>query len=994
MKRLTMAVILATIGLLLGSAPGARADVTTTAPPDQPTASTQTAPTEPPAAPILQIETGMDTSGIRRIALDAGHHILATASVDKTVRLWDANTGAALEVLRPPIGLDNDGKLYCVAISPDGQTVATGGWTGTDWDNTFSIYIFDRQTGDMVKRITGLPDVIDNMVWSPDGKYVEASIGDANGVRLYSTADWSLVGEDDGYKAESYGADWWMGPDGRLKLAVASYDGVIRLYNIDPSKRNLLGAPLKAACRGGKQPYGIAFSPDGNKIAVGFSDLSGVTVISGNDLSYLFTRQVVGSGSGDISHPVWSADGQVLYGAGSYGTPQTSSIFRWTDGGKGPQTELAAYQNTITALLPRGNDGVYFGTGFPAVGAMDKDGNTVYINSASVADFPISDHYFMVNYDGSKVQFAYDQDQKFKGYLSIADRTIGLDTGDNHPGMNPPIVSDPKIDVENWRNVAHPPDDPTTVNGKPLVDSQGQPALEDYETVRSLAIAPDRSCFVLGTEWYIRCFAPDGKQIWAVNEPDLTWAVNISGDGKLVVATLGDGTLRWLTLKDGTPLLACFPLGDKKRWVMWTPSGYYDCSPGGEDLLGWHVNRGKDQAADFFPASRFRDQFYRPDVIANILGDMDEDEAVQMADKASGRVYEKPDVLDQLPPVVKILTPDSGTPNPGGMVTIKYLVRAGSTEKAEAVHFQVDGRNVGRAIRVQLVATNEQEQMQTVEVPSSACTVSVIAENRFGSSQAASVTLRWKGDVIKGPTDVASLPKLYVLAIGISRYQSGDVAALQYPAADADAFANAMRRQKGVVYGDVIVKTLTDKAATRAAIEDGLEWLQETPTNKDVAMVFLNGHSVSDSLGRFVYVPYDFDSNHLLSTGISTHDITDALSSIPGKAILFLDTPSPNDTVGIVNTLASSDGGTVVFTPTTGTEMADSAGAGKTDAFTTALVECMRGGANVAAGTAVTVDSLYQYLSTRVPDLTGGKQHPDMERPSTVLDFQVASAAQ
>jgi RNA-directed DNA polymerase len=31
-------------------------------------------------------------------------------------------------------------------------------------------------------------------------------------------------------------------------------------------------------------------------------------------------------------------------------------------------------------------------------------------------------------------------------------------------------------------------------------------------------------------------------------------------------------------------------------------------SPGGEDLIGWHVNRSWAQAAEFFPASRFRDR--------------------------------------------------------------------------------------------------------------------------------------------------------------------------------------------------------------------------------------------------------------------------------------------------------------------------------------------------------------------------------------------------
>ena len=46
------------------------------------------------------------------------------------------------------------------------------------------------------------------------------------------------------------------------------------------------------------------------------------------------------------------------------------------------------------------------------------------------------------------------------------------------------------------------------------------------------------------------------------------------------------------------PLLSLFVAGDE--WVLWTPSGYYDASPGGDRLIGWHVNRGRQKAARFY----------------------------------------------------------------------------------------------------------------------------------------------------------------------------------------------------------------------------------------------------------------------------------------------------------------------------------------------------------------------------------------------------------
>ena len=52
-----------------------------------------------------------------------------TASDDKTVRVWSLADGALLRTIRLPAGPGNVGKAYAVAISPDGATIAAGGWT-------------------------------------------------------------------------------------------------------------------------------------------------------------------------------------------------------------------------------------------------------------------------------------------------------------------------------------------------------------------------------------------------------------------------------------------------------------------------------------------------------------------------------------------------------------------------------------------------------------------------------------------------------------------------------------------------------------------------------------------------------------------------------------------------------------------------------------------------------------------------------------------------
>src|ERR1700730_17194695 len=79
------------------------------------------------APPVLRLETGMHTGPIRAAAVDAGGHLLATASFDKTVRLWSLPTGEQLKVLRPAIGSGAGGGLFCRAGSAGGGFVGGGG---------------------------------------------------------------------------------------------------------------------------------------------------------------------------------------------------------------------------------------------------------------------------------------------------------------------------------------------------------------------------------------------------------------------------------------------------------------------------------------------------------------------------------------------------------------------------------------------------------------------------------------------------------------------------------------------------------------------------------------------------------------------------------------------------------------------------------------------------------------------------------------------------
>ena len=115
--------------------------------------------------------------------MDRDGRYAVTGSDDKTVRVWEVATGKLLRTIRLPAGPGNVGKVFAVALSPDGTTIAAGGWTkGVAGEE--QIYLFDRAGGRMTGRLGGLPDAVFHLAFSPNGDRLAATLA-SGGLRLY-----------------------------------------------------------------------------------------------------------------------------------------------------------------------------------------------------------------------------------------------------------------------------------------------------------------------------------------------------------------------------------------------------------------------------------------------------------------------------------------------------------------------------------------------------------------------------------------------------------------------------------------------------------------------------------------------------------------------------------------------------------------------------------------------------------------------------------------
>ncbi len=79
-----------------------------------------------------------------------------------------------------------------------------------------------------------------------------------------------------------------------------------------------------------------------------------------------------------------------------------------------------------------------------------------------------------------------------------------------------------------------------------------------------------------------------------------------------------------------------FPLADGRNWVVWTPEGIYAATPGARSILRWHVNRGRDRAAEAIPVSEIPET-HRPEVIRHVLPQMGTAGALAVAELAKIR---------------------------------------------------------------------------------------------------------------------------------------------------------------------------------------------------------------------------------------------------------------------------------------------------------------------------------------------------------------------
>ena len=812
------------------------------------------------------IETGVHEARINAMAPLANGGVV-TVSEDKTARVWSPGGLRAVDILRPPIGPRDEGALYAVAASA--KVIAVAGRIPAGRGG-YGIVFYSAETYQPVGILPLQPSPVLALKISPAGDRLAVGLS-VGGLRVYDLKTQTLALEDPDVPGKITAMDF----DGSGRLAVASDHNTIRLY--DGALRRLPLLTLKA----GTRAYGLAFSADGARLAVGDRGRPTVHLVDTRTMRLERTLEGVAGKSGSFTSVAFAADGGAVFGGGDYRDASTVYIRRWSLP-NGAGTDIPAAREVVTSLMPDGRR-LLFATADPVLGVVDETNRAQPVQTPRHIDFHDRERIStQISRTGDRIKITRTGARSL--IFDTGTREFLSDTGSERDFLQS-VQSGPGIAIVNWRDSQAP-----KVTGQDI-------GLEPGETVRSAAVSPAGA--VLGTDFYVRYFPRTGPG-WKVATNSTAWAVHASADGRMIVVCLGDGSIRWYNAADKRELSALFIDPATEKFVQWTEQGYFDHDhradgqPDGRGLIGYRVNQASGRGSDFISIDQLYSVRFRPDLVKlSFLDDSNARLRVETQEAQSGRLDEL--FRRGLPPKITLLgacevASAAVTACDGAMPVAVRAVRRGVdaaspttvTAPVLLVQYEVEDQGSGfgqvvprrnnavlsrDSIRPGPVTGRKRIEWATIPLARDenvirlSPTTGAIEAGRDASLEIVVRAVAPPRETVSRPSgaDTAASEttgKLFALTVGVGKYLT-PAWSLRNPANDAAALAEILGQDQGRRFAEAHAIPLIDERATKAGIIAALRDIAAKATPDDVVVIFLAGHGKTTQEGKYFFAPYD-----------------------------------------------------------------------------------------------------------------------------------------
>ena len=951
--------------------------------------------------PILQLDPGGHMARINSLAFTPDGKLLISAADDKVMRVWDWQAGKTVRTIRGQVGPGPEGKIYAMALSPNGRWLAAGGWTDpitAKLPCCGDIRLHDFANGALVALLKGHTSVVNSLAFSPDGKQLisGSGLGDLSAI-IWDVESRKLFQRLKEHKASINSSVFT--PDG-ARAVTGSHDTTLRLWRVSDGG-------LIAEMTGHTQEIrrGVTVRSSDGMIASG--DASGeIRLWDGKTGQFLRT---LANQKASVGALAFSPDGKWLVSGNA--APRGPFPVRTWEVATGKETVTYTKHDNIVVAMTVSPDGHLVATGgFNGdVQVWDlKTGETKHRLAGTGA--PVWSAGFSP--DGRRFGWGHrwSQHDPARGYGPV-EFVLPLPEGS---GLGrPELVGTEAASAFVRARATHGTYTLAHLKGgthgydailEVKKDGQTVASIERNSTNgyqhRNYSFTPDGQTIISGGDnGFLSAYDLKGQRLgdFVGHESDV-WGVAPSPDGRLLVSGSADQTVRLWNLKTREPIVTLFR-GTDGEWVMWTPQGYYTGSPGADKIVGWQINKGPDQAADYVGADQLRQHLNRPDIVEKAIILASAEQAVR---EAPGTTFTLADLLKRPVPRFRILSPAPGSAERGGRAIVRIALEA-TPDPVKAIRVQVNGLQVEeRTPDIGSGGFKPGEEVLDVPLGSGRNEVRITLANAIGD-KAETLSLTHEGE---GALDRRGT--LYILAIGVDKYPglgkscgaNGDASCdLKFSGADARALVAATEKRLGPAHTRVVKRILVNGAGpsndpTATNILDAIDLLKQAQET-DTVLLFIAGHGFNDGPNyRFLATNAERIGDAFRgATVVPWQILQEAVETAKGRRVLFIDPCHAGNAYNQRLGNAAYHANIIAYTAARFDQEAMEDTALGHGLFTYAVVEGLDGRGGLDAKRQISTKELAAYVVKRVEELAKslkGEQEPQYFKGRDAQDYVLA----